>query len=233
MLARSIPMTGFLRKISVTGAIVLGLLAPIRGYALTGEQVFEPRLLALLPPYCKYTQIFRERMAGGNNAAEIERWTNLMGPTFIHMHHYCLGLMNTYRAAILAKTQQDRVHNLGNSILEFDYVIRNATPDFSLLPEILTRKGESLIRLDRGAEGVAELQNAINRSPDFWEPYAAMSDYYRDLGQVAKAREWAEKGLSAAPDSRALTRRVTALGGGGSKQKSASGSSRKPTASPN
>jgi tetratricopeptide (TPR) repeat protein len=215
-----------LRKILATAGFVPALLAPIHAEALTGEQQFERRLLAMLPQYCKYTQIFRERVPGGNNPAEIERWTSIIGPAFIHMHHYCLGLMNTYRAAILAKNRQDRTHNLGNSVLEFNYVIRNTPPDFSMLPEIMTRKGESLILLDRGAEGVVELQGAIERDPGYWPPYAAMSDYYRDLGQLAKARQWAQKGLSVAPNSRALTRRLEALGGTAGKSKSTAGAAR-------
>jgi len=219
------------RKILVTAGSVLALLAPIHAEALTSEQVFELRLHSILPPYCKYTQIFRDRMPGGNNPEEIGRWTALIGPTFIHMHHYCLGLMNVYRAGILAKTRQDRDHNLNNSIMEFNYVMRNAPPDFSMLPELLTRKGESLILLNRGAEGVVDLQDAIERSPDYWPPYAALSDYYRDLGQLAKARDWAQKGLSVAPNSRALNRRLTALDGMAGKPKSAPGPAKRPASS--
>jgi hypothetical protein len=227
-------MLGFPRRVLVVDAfrkilvaVVPVILAPSQVEALTYEQVFEPRLVSMLPPYCKYTQIFRERVPGGNNPDEIGRWTGLMGPTFIHMHHYCLGLMNVYRAAILAKTRQERVHNLSNSVLEFDYVIHNAPPDFSMLPEIFTRKGESLILLGRGAEGVVQLQSAIERAPDYSPPYSTLSDYYKDLGQPAKARDWVQKGLSVAPNSRPLMRRLEALDGMTDKPKSAAGPARR------
>ena len=54
-----------------------------------------PREMFMLPEYCKYTQEFRANVPGGNNPAEIARWTNLMGAVYIHMHHYCYGLMAT------------------------------------------------------------------------------------------------------------------------------------------
>ena len=173
----------------------------------------------MLPVYCKYTQAFRERVPGGNNRAEIERWTTSMGPTFNHMHHYCWALMSSNRAAFLSNTREDRTFNLNNSINEFDYVIQRAPPDFPLLPEILTKKGESLIRLDRVGEGMLEFQRALKIKADYTPPYAAMSDFYKETGQLAKAREWLEKGLLAAPDSKALMRRLAQLDAAKSKRK--------------
>jgi len=137
------------------------------------------------------------------------------------MHHYCWGLMKTNRAILLVRTQQMRNFYLGSSIAEFNYVIRNALPDFKLLPEILTKKGENLIRLDRGPQGIVELQRAIELKPDYWPPYAAMSDYYTKIGDLAKAREWLEEGLSASPNTKALMRRMAEIDGAKDKRKTA------------
>jgi tetratricopeptide (TPR) repeat protein len=136
-----------------------------------------------------------------------------MGSSFPNMHHYCWGLMYTNRAFLLARSEQMRTHYLGRSIAEFDYVIQRALPDFRLLPEILTKKGENLIRLDKGPEGISELERAIERKPDYWPPYAAMSDYYTKIGDLAKAREWLKDGLSVTPDVKALQRRLAEIGG--------------------
>jgi len=186
----------------------------------------------MLPVYCKYTQYIRDAVPGGNNPAEIKRWTTLMGDTFTHMHHYCLGLMASNRAAFFSKTQQDRTHNLGVSINEFDYVIQRAPANFSLLPEILTKKGESLIQLNRGGEGVLELQHAIRLKAGYWEAYAALSDYHKKVGELAKAREWLEKGLLVAPNTKALMQRLAALDGPKDKGKAAPGPASKPAAAP-
>jgi tetratricopeptide (TPR) repeat protein len=224
---RRISTTSSFRAIFATAAVAL--LAPMR---VEAQHDYEPSLIHMLPVYCKYTQDFRERLPGGNNRAEIERWTTLMGPMFNHMHHYCYGLMNGNRAAFLTNTREDRTFNLNKSINEFDYVIERAPPDFALLPEILTRKGESLIQLDRAGEAILEFQRAIKIKADYALAYAAVSDFYKRTGQLAKAREWLERGLSAAPNAKALTRRLAELDNLKDRRRTAPGPARKPAAPP-
>jgi tetratricopeptide (TPR) repeat protein len=187
----------------------LALLAPTRVAAQ--RDYSNVREMRTLPEYCRYTQDFRAKVPGGNNPDEIERWTRSMGPMFNNMHHYCWGLMDVNRAVLLSNTREERAHWLSNSINEFNYVLRGAPPDFALLPEIHTRKGESLILLDRSEEGVLEFQRAIAIQADYALAYAAMSDFYKETGALGKAREWLKKGLSAAPNAKALMRRMAAL----------------------
>jgi tetratricopeptide (TPR) repeat protein len=155
-----------------------------------------------------------------------------MGDMFIHMHHYCLGLMASNRAMFLSNTQQERTHNLNVSILEFDYVIVRAPRGYPMLPEFLTKKGESLIRLDRAGEGIVEIKEAIRIKADYSLAYAAMSDYYKGTGELASAREWLEKGLSVTPNAQALLRRLAELDAPKDKGKTTSGPARKPAAPP-
>jgi hypothetical protein len=183
----------------------------VPGYPDDMRYALDPREVALLPRYCHYTQIFRDGVPGGNNPQEIARWTSIMGPTFNAMHHYCWGLMNTNRALLLVREQRWREFHLRYSIVEFDYVMKGAPRNFIMLPEILTKKGENLIRLDKGQDGVAELQRAIELKPDYWPPYAALSDYYSKIGDLAKAREWLQEGLSFSPNTKALLRRLAEL----------------------
>lgn len=173
---------------------------------------FDPKQLAMLPPYCRYTQLYRDAVPGANNAAEIERWSQVLGKrNFSHLHHYCWGIENTNRA-LYSKTRKDsRDFLLDSAIQEFDYVIRLAPPDHVLLPEILTKKAENLIRLDRTLEAINVLERAIELRPDYWPPYALMGDHYRQLGELSLARTWLEKGLEAVPDAKPLSRRLAAL----------------------
>ena len=60
-------------------------------------------------------------------------------------------------------------------------------------------------------QGLADLNRAIELKPDHWPPYAALSDYYKALSDFASARDWAQRGLSAAPGTRALQRRLAEL----------------------
>src|SRR5215470_2693185 len=182
----------------------------IPGYPDNVETTFDSREVAWLPHYCIYTKVFRLGVPGGDNKAEIERWRAIMGPAFDWTHHYCWGLMKTNRALLLAKDKQTKTFYLTAANAEFDFFLNRASPprDFVLLPELFTKKGENLIKLGRGVEGVTELERAIEIKPDYWPPYADLSDYYESTHNVAKAREVLEKGLSFAPDAKALTRRL-------------------------
>jgi tetratricopeptide (TPR) repeat protein len=171
----------------------------------------DPREVAMLPRYCIHTQIFRDRVPGGNSPDEISRWTAVMGDTFNHMHHYCLGLMNFNRATLLARQVHVRHFYLDDAVREFDYVLERAPKNFILLPEILTKKGEALIRRGVGARAIEPLELAARIKPDYWPPYAHLSDQYKEAGDLKKAREWLETGLTHSPDANGLQRRLKEL----------------------
>lgn len=195
--------------LTVGASVVHAALIPGLPDAVTA---YDPRDLALLPPYCKYTQDFRDKVPRGAAADdELARWRAVLGPTYNHMHHYCWGLMKANRGALMARSDLARRHYLSDAVTEFDYVIERAPADFVLLPEILSRKGESLVRLGRGSEAIVSFERAIQIKPDYWPPYAHASDLFKDLGDNAKARELLERGIASAPDSSALKRRLTDL----------------------
>ena len=204
---------------------ILALTVPAYAAAPTGypdsAYAGDPREMAMVPRYCVHTQVYRDVVPGGGHGDEIKRWTSVMGPTFNAMHHYCAGLILTNRANFLSRTPADRQYYLNFSIVEFDYVIQRAPQDFIVLPEILTKKGENLIRLGRAHLGIVELQRAIDLKPDYWPPYAQMSDYYKGTGDILKAREYLEKALSYSPDVKGLKTRLSELEAANAKRKTA------------
>ena len=172
---------------------------------------YDPREVAMLPRYCIHTQLFRDRVPGGRNQAEIKRLYQVMGSTFHAMHHYCWGLMKTNRANLLARSKQVRDFYLRDSVGEFDYVLDRAPQDFPLRPEIMTKKGENLLRLGKPETAAAVLEEVLQLKPDYWPPYAAMSDHFKVAGDTAKAKEWLKKGLNAAPEAKPLKNRLAEL----------------------
>jgi hypothetical protein len=191
-----------LALVAYGGALAQG----IPGYGAIED--YDPREVALVPRYCIHTQLFRDRVPGGSDAGQIKRWYTIMGPAFDSMHHYCWGLMRTNRAILLARTNQAREFYLESSVQEFDYVLRNAPGDFVLRPEILTKKGENLLKLGKVAAGLASLQEAIEMKTDYWPPYVAISDHFKRTGDLTSARDWLMKGLAASPDAQPLTNRL-------------------------
>jgi tetratricopeptide (TPR) repeat protein len=200
-------------KSLVTLQIIASVLSSFPASPAWAQQgPYDLQMLSILPAYCRNAQGYRERVPGADNAADIERWNKLMGQSnFHHIHHYCIGLANTHRALYRPLTRRERSWELEVSVKEFDYVISRATPDFVLLPEILTKRGENLVRLGRAPEAISTLMRAIDTKPDYWPPYAALSDCFRDAGQFEEARAWLEKGLAASPGAEALQRRSREL----------------------
>ena len=187
----------------------------IPGYPSNWD-AYDPREVALLPPWCVYTEMFRmKRVPGGENSETFARWQAFFGKdSFHHLHHYCWALMKTNRGLYLAREPWLRQSYLGYTIEEFDYVIDRVPDDFVLLPEILTKKGENLVRLRKGPVAVMSFERAAELKPDYWPPYAQLSDYYKSIGDTTKAREILEKGLSSSPDATALKRRLLEIGDG-------------------
>lgn len=172
---------------------------------------YDPKVFAFLPEWCKHTVHYSAVVPGGPDRAEIARLNRLMGPqNFKHLHHYCRGLFYAVLGTYFEQTKADRDAVLSISVGECDYVIDRVEETFPLLPEILTRKGESLVLLKR-PEAIGPLYRAISLKPDYWPAYAALSDYFRDMGSVDEARQWLKKGLAAAPQAKALSRRLAEL----------------------
>lgn len=213
----------------------LALCGAARGQDIQGYppnvDAYDAREVALLPRYCIYTQSFRDRVPGGNDKAVIDGWYERLGTTFHALHHYCWGLMKTNRATLLGLNRERRLFYLGDAIGEFDYVIEHASDDFILLPEILTKKGENLARLGRGPTAVLMFERAAQLKPDYWPPYGQMSDYYKEQGDLKKAREALERGLSFSPDAPGLKRRLEELGSTGAGKKGSPRSSQAEKAS--
>ena len=184
-------------------------------------RTYDPRDLALLPPYCKYTQEFRERVAGGDDKGEIERWQAALGPAFHHLHHYCWGMINANRGLLLARGELARKHFLNDAVHEFDYVIERSAVDFVLLPEVLARRGQALLKLEQPGRGIESIERAIQLKPEYWPAYAYVGDYYRDIGDPKRAREWLLRGLEKSPDAEGLKSRIQALDSDGVRQSGA------------
>lgn len=172
-----------------------------------------PAELALLPPYCKDAQIIRkvnEGRAVQRDEPIAQHWFGVLGESFWDIHHYCFALTNMNRAERTGNAQEKQTL-LRTALPEFDYVLQRAPADMILLPEIHLNKGKVLLRMGQDGAGVAEFEKAIELKPDYWPPYAHLSDYYKDEKNPAKARQILEQGLKANPGSEPLLRREKAL----------------------
>lgn len=198
----------------LTPHIFLTLIGTLSGALLLigpafAQWEYDARLVPILPPYCMHTQLYRNRVDGGTDESATRYWKAVMGErNFLHMHHYCWGLENVHRSTFKSRTKREREFELERSIAQFDYVLQRVSPDFPLLPEILTKKAQSLIRLKRGPEAVIHLHRAIEMKPEYWPPYLALSDMFQANEDHDQARLWLERAAAIAPENKMLARRL-------------------------
>lgn len=204
---------------SILLACAASLLLPSDAHAAARKN--DPRIpttaeLRLLPPYCPHTQIisthYGRRQSATKHDATTQRFVDVYGPDFWHLHHYCFGLVAALRAGNQLKPS-GRESQLLESISQYDYVIRNLGARSLILPELHMQKGISLLKLKRGEEAVQQLKRAIQLNPKFAQPYIELSTYYADTGNRELAVRTLEEGLSAAPSAVTLQKRYAELGG--------------------
>ncbi len=178
-------------------AALLPLPAAFAGWAPS------PAEMAALPPYCA------ARFNEGSPA--FRSWRTSMGSDFVHLHHYCAGInfLNRGRGSFGA----GRKDTLGAAVREFDYVLGNVSSGFHLRSEILMNRGVALTLLKRDGEAIGNLLEAIQLDPRQPRAYSALADLHVRQKNPGKALEAVSEGLRHNPDTKALQRRYTELGG--------------------
>ena len=157
-----------------------------------------------MPPYCEA----RLKHIPG----KYEYWAQVLGPDFLHTHHYCdaLGFINRYYRA---RSPQEKISNLDGAKGNLSYVIANASPSYSLMPDIYMNRGLVLSLLGNNGGAISDLKKAMELNPKLVRAYTLTSDIYVKLNQKGKALEVVTEGLRQVPDSSALQRLYKERGG--------------------
>lgn len=168
---------------------------------------FTPGELSLLPPYCNAMQGRPDHTGPGG-----ARWRAWLGEDLQHVHHYCRGLRDARFATLMARiTPQQRTFLWERAVNEYDYMIRTSKATMPIMPEILLRRGEALLRLNKVMSAEESFQRAIKLKADYWEAYAAWADNLMSMKQFDRAREVLENGLTNAPQATPLQERLQRL----------------------
>jgi tetratricopeptide (TPR) repeat protein len=128
-----------------------------------------------------------------------------------HMHHFCDCVRFTNRA--VAQTGSERAFELGRAIDGCDYVLSHTLPDFDMRGEVHLQKGKALRMAGKDGLAAAEFIKALSINPDLVNAYTALGDFYARIGKRGEALNFVSEGLKHVPNSKALQRRYTELGG--------------------
>jgi hypothetical protein len=176
------------------------LAAALTGSALANApQGITAGEVALLPPYCPDTQTFTLEGSPDSPTQRQARWVGMLGRSFWDLHHYCWALINTRRATMpgLTRAQRDHLHRwaIGDAL----YVIRFASPDFALLPELWHRIGLYQMQVGDPIGALESFNKSREAKPDYWPPYVEIARIQQSIGRQAEALKVIHEGLVAAP----------------------------------
>lgn len=169
--------------------------------------------IAMLPQYCPDTMGFGYGDASSNTSPRASHWVGLMGKSFWAMHHYCWGLIKYRRGTSGLLPPQTRIGYLQGANHEWEYVIRNSTADFIMLPEIYLRLGETHMQLKNYGLASAAFDESRKRKPDYPPPYLRWAEVLLMIGNKKGALAHLELGLRQAPTAAGLLAQYKRLGG--------------------
>ena len=206
-------------------AVAIALLA-FSATALAQPDNITQAEIAMLPVYCPDTQTFGQggRRWGDqpyNWSPNAPKWVDMMGKGFFAMHHYCWTLIRLRRAERPGTPPVIQQGHREAALGDISFVIQNTPPDFIMLPEIYTKRGEVLLLLKRDPEANEAFATARSLKPDYWPAYFHWAEYLRQRGQKAKAKSLVEEGLSYSPGAKPLEQLLVTLGGNPAKVRAA------------
>lgn len=183
--------------VAATNFLLFASAFPVFGQEYTQDE------LRALPRAC-LAQTFINGSLRNPIVPESERaqWEARLGRDYNHYHHFCWALMDLRRAN--TGPSQHRNFNYSKAVQNFEYVQRNASRAFPLLPEVYLRKGMALRYLGEEARAAREFLEAIELKRDYTPAYSELIDLYLYLEDYESARRTLELGLAAVPDSKIL-----------------------------
>ena len=206
-----------LRAMSVV-ALVLAGLARASGPPDLKQTMWEAQWADHLPPYCLYTQLLPDHTYGKwQDPISTGVYAKRFGPTWLHLHHYCFGLQNTFEAST-TDDEMLRRSLFSSAITEFNYVIDRAPDDFVLKPEILVNRGAAEEVLGLASAAVVSYTEALRLDPAHVPAYIGLSTCFETLGDTAEALTVVDAGLRRVPDSDELRDRRKELESGSARR---------------
>lgn len=204
--------SGVLKRLGPCFPILAPLLAHILSSStVLGQLSFSQAELKSLPRTCQAQRFIHEQIYNPITAeAERQQLQMVLGEDFTHYHHYCWALLIVRRGNTTDQPNR-RYGFYDEAVKNFDYVLRNVKPSFLLLPEVYLQKGLTLQLMSNDAAAAREFLNALRVKPSYTPAYAALIDYYLNLGNVSEARRMLEVGLEHAPSSKLLEEKRKAI----------------------
>ncbi len=157
--------------------------------------------VALLPEFCRHTQVILVRHGSANSQRE---WIERVGPAFLAMHHYCVAVVAYVRSHRHSNSKTDRIAYLSFAEDNQTYVVDRIGPDFALRAEIYYRRGQARSGLGKLPEALSDLEKAVESDPKHVRANHELSQVLLALGERERASKVLRAALERVPGNRLL-----------------------------
>lgn len=169
--------------------------------------------MALLPEFCQDAQGFKYGDAHFNPSPRAPKWVGMMGQTFWAIHHHCWALIRINRAKAIGLSKLQVESHLRNAVADFIYVLNHANRDFILLPEVLTRMGDTQVQLGDYGAAMDSYKQAREVKPDYWPAYVRWADVLVKVGKRKEAKALVEEIVRITPEDQTVLAHYRRFGG--------------------
>lgn len=173
----------------------------------------------LLPPYCRNQGHVAPLLYRPDNEGE---WQRRLGRDYLHIHHYCWGLVHMLNAYKLGMTSGKGRFQFEEAADDFQFSInatlahRGASPGTALLPEMYTKLGEAKLALRDYKNAEIAFRSSWELNPAYAPPYVWWAQFLLKHGKASDALAVAEEGKKHAPESKSLIKLIEEIKGTGS-----------------
>lgn len=168
--------------------ILIALIAPDGAHAVASNPGVRPHEWKLLPTACLYVEGAPRRLS------EEARRLYAADDTWVHMHHYCWAIVQTFRTYNHKVSGQEARLYFIAAIENLNYVIERSRPGFPFRPDMFVRKANLLARQGSFIEAADAARQLIAEQPKLPEGYFALADVQIRAGRKDQARQTLAKG---------------------------------------
>lgn len=184
--------------------LVFSLVLVLLPFSVIAEQRWSDAEKKAMPEYCqaKYSR----------DPVQYEKWLKIIGPHFIHTHHYCdgLGWLNRYYRA---KSEREKKLILQSANGSFMYMVPRVDETWPMRSELYLNLGTVLALQKNDGQALGAMLKAIELDPKMARAYSLTASQYVKLKKQKEAVELLAEGLRHIPGNAGLQRQYEKLGG--------------------
>lgn len=190
-----------LLRINATAVLVWSFFAGFPAWAANET----PAEIAMLPPYC-------DARIGSRSPETVAYWQARLGrENWIHMHHYCGGLVSLNR--YYRQTGASKAGSLRNALWEFNYVLDHTGPGFPMRSDLYYNRGKVLRLQGKDGMALADLEKALELNPGMPAASIELASLYHQAGKKEVALSVLKSALDKLPEHKGLRRKYQEMGG--------------------